>query len=89
MNNSIDQIQSIHAAIYALRKPILDKIKNMTVSKLLLRNATDHPHETALFSFPKQDYQSPYLLYSKNEVGENKDEVYEIWERPKKKFRFR
>ena len=59
MNHSIDHAQSIHAAIYALRKPILDKIKNMTVSKLLLRNATDHPHEIALFSFPHQDYQSP------------------------------
>ena len=61
----------------AERRAFEDSFQDIYVMKLLYPSSGG-------YMFPirglvvKQDYQSPYLLYSKNEVGENKDEVYEI-----------
>ena len=61
----------------AERRAFEDSFQDIYVMKLLYPSSGG-------YMFPirglivKQDYQSPYVLYSKNEVGVDKDEVYEI-----------
>lgn len=46
----------IHRALYALKKPLLGKIKDQTVLKLMRHNANVCPDEPALYSSPTRRY---------------------------------
>lgn len=49
--------KNIHRALYALKNPLLKRIKGLTVSQLMLKNATDHPKQVALYHSPDNTYQ--------------------------------
>lgn len=50
------KILSLHQALYALKKPLLKKIKDQTILKLMRHNANVYPDDPALFSSPTQQY---------------------------------
>ena len=54
--NLFNRIHPIHRALFKLKQPLLNRIKGMSVSKLMLHNATKHPHKIALYHCAKDDY---------------------------------
>lgn len=48
----------IHRALYALKAPLLEKVKDQTVPKLMRHNAKVYADEPALFSSPTQQYNT-------------------------------
>ena len=49
---------ALHKALAALERPLRQKIRNQTVSKLAYANATQDPDKIALYCFPEYDYQA-------------------------------
>ena len=56
--NRFNRIPPIHRALFKLKQPLLNRIKGMTVSKLMLSNARQHPDQIALYHCPKNDYSN-------------------------------
>lgn len=48
----------LHRALAALKRPMLDKIRHQTVTKMVRDHAEKHPETVALFSFPENNYQA-------------------------------
>ena len=57
-----DPIPHIHQALFQLKGPLMNQIKNMTVSKLMLRNATECSNQTALYYGPQNNYSMSYSM---------------------------
>ncbi|MEC8882898.1 MAG: AMP-binding protein [Pseudomonadota bacterium] len=56
--NRFNRIPPIHRALFKLKQPLLNRIKGMSVSKLMLNNAKIHPNQIALYHCAEDDYSN-------------------------------